>query len=131
MGHLKIVRILGPDEDVGGPIAGCGTKVIDIETGAEIRGICGIDVKIRPDDVVEATIHLYPANLELIAQAKIARMDVEQIDGQTVEVTTLRGEAGYRRWAVKKPKEADDGRTEITDEHDTNTVETETKRVQT
>ncbi len=35
-----------------------GTKIIDVETGHELHGIYSIDLQVRVDDVIRATIGL-------------------------------------------------------------------------
>jgi len=66
---MKLVKIVAPNAQ--GPMAGYAVKVIDPETGEEMKNVAALDVRIRPDEAVTATIHLYPAELDIVAEAAV------------------------------------------------------------
>lgn len=93
------------------------TKVVDADTGAEIKGIASMDVTFRVDDVVRARIELCSVNVKTSASAEIVVADprtgdmkaikrIEFADGSTfdaagvVETTALGSES--RTW--EKPR---------------------------
>ncbi len=51
------------------------TRVFATETGEEIKGICAIDVSIRPDDMVKAAIVLWAGMVDVGAEAEFHVMN--------------------------------------------------------
>ena len=65
MGKIKISTTHSDKDPNAAYATGYDTKVVDIETGKEIEGIQSIKIDITPDNLVLATIKVFPAFLEL------------------------------------------------------------------
>lgn len=71
-----LVKIVTPPQ--GDPkkpelLAGVGTKVIDMETGKEIKGVRSIQIRIAPNDLIVAFIEVPVGELDVTANAEIVR----------------------------------------------------------
>jgi len=60
----KGIKIVTPGNGEG-PFTGFGTKVIDLETGNEIKNVREIHVHIVPDDVVSAELVMLPSEITI------------------------------------------------------------------
>jgi len=54
-----------------GPHCGVGTKIIDLESGTEIKHVAEIHIHIVPNDVVRAEVLILPTEISVEAQADI------------------------------------------------------------
>lgn len=88
MGLLKVIT---PGD--GSPL---GTKVIDVETGEEVKGVRRVDIKIAVDDAIRMTVELCANAVEAqgvaeyqVADPKTGKLRkvkrIEFADGETID----------------------------------------------
>jgi hypothetical protein len=63
---MKSVRII--KEGHTSPTTGIGTRVVDAETGEELQYVTGVDIRIRLDEPVKATIYLLASSFDVVCE---------------------------------------------------------------
>lgn len=63
---MKSVRVI--KDGCTSPTTGFGTRVIDAVTGEELQNVTGVDIRIRLDEPVKATIYLLASSFDVVCK---------------------------------------------------------------